>query len=347
MELSVLTNSFNSYGGSPSFRILEALFELRDRGFGSAINKVEFTLMFKSAGTFEDQKVNRSLRSNFENFHASIDRLEQIKFQRKKGIVDIKAKAQFAHAEEVFPRTKEQYAFRNQTYCRDWNVAALELLLERLRQFRSKIKKSDDFDFDGFLLWAESLVSKIPQEKAQADEMIAEHKVLKDRQRAQLSNWEKLYLDWEDFHPKARDIIPYPSLWSNVDDLAPNGNDTGADILGEIQDNLSHHKKVSNDHKDEFPKVWKSWGFDWPLDLENLDELVADQFRKYSVGYAFGLLKTLGRCPIWLRKLAIKQIVDHQNDLEKTIPGWEHLPDLKKQNEAMLAVLRSGTTPSS
>jgi uncharacterized protein YfeS len=48
---------------------------------------------------------------------------------------------------------------------------------------------------------------------------------------ASLSGWEKLGLDWRDFHADARAVLDDPFYWDVVDEFAPHGNDTGADLF--------------------------------------------------------------------------------------------------------------------
>jgi uncharacterized protein YfeS len=46
-----------------------------------------------------------------------------------------------------------------------------------------------------------------------------------------LSAWDKLQIDWQQYHPKSRHILDDVFFWDPTNDFSPNGNDFGWDIL--------------------------------------------------------------------------------------------------------------------
>ncbi|MGB0905915.1 MAG: hypothetical protein ACPGVT_00370 [Maricaulaceae bacterium] len=346
MKLNVMENSFNSFGGSVVFKPLEALFYLEIADFGTALSEVSLTLQFNCALPFEQQNVHSSLRSSYDNF-IKLTAKPKRTFRRKKAELEVCTKAGFVSTEDFFPKSIADYKTRNETYFRDWNLAVLDILIAEMKACKSKFKKTDDFDFTRCLAWMESLHQKMPSTKDEADILCAEYSKCLADERSQLSDWELLGEDWSDYHKSARDVVPLAALWDIINDFAPNGNDTGADVLYFFQENKSKIRKSKDNGKSTFVKEWeRMWGESIPEANGNYDDLALDDYKKYAVGYAFAYLKCLGFCPEWLSTEALKHINAHEVFSEREYPEWDYLDEFKAMNVSIKTCLKNAPVTS-
>lgn len=339
MKLTVMENSFNSYGGSVVFKPLEALISLEDVDFGTALSVIILTLQFNCKLPFEQQNVNKSLRSSYDKF---IDHTESPRriFRRKKSELEICTKARFVSSEDFFPKSQAQYKKRNETYFKDWNLQVLEILKAELIASKNKFKKTDDFDFEACLMWIESLRQKLPETKDHADNLIETYNKQRSLEYSKLSEWERLGIDWSDYHVSARDVVPLVELWSITNEFAPNGNDTGADVLYSFETNKEKVRKSKDEGRAIFEKEWEHlWGKRIPQANGNYDDLALNDYRKFTIGFAYGFLKHLGFCPEWLKAETCKHIKEYEEFAEREYSEWEHLDELKAMNQITASCL--------
>jgi|GEM_PF-4046998 len=118
MKLTVMENSFNRYGGSLTFKPLEALFYLEDRDFGAALSEITLTLRFMCALPFEAQKVNKSLQTSYDKFFDLAAKPKRV-FRRAKTELEIFTRTDFVSCEDYIPRSQDDYKVRRETYYRD------------------------------------------------------------------------------------------------------------------------------------------------------------------------------------------------------------------------------------
>jgi len=341
MNLTIMENSFNSYGGSVAFQPLVALFFLDSVDFGSALSDITLTLRFNCLLPFEQQNVNRSLRSSYDKFILHTAKPKRT-YRRKKGELDILANADFVSSEEFFPRSKAEYKTRNDTYFREWNLRVLDILISEFLESKNKFKKSDDFDYDACLSWMKSLSQKMPVTKIEANNLVETFKAKRAEARSKLSEWELLEEDWANYHSTARDIVSNPILWSNTHEFAPNGNDTGADILHFFQEKKPKIQNSKDSGKTIFLQEWESmWGESTPELNGDYDNLALNDYRKFTVGFSFAFLRCLGFCPAWLKTESFKHIQEYEAFTAREYPSWEHLKELKAMNKIIVSCLEN------
>lgn len=339
MKFFVMENSFNSYGGSVVFKPLEALISLEDVNFGVALSTITLTLQFSCELPFEQQNVHVSLRSSYDKFINYTAKPKRI-FKRKKAELEICTKAKFVSREDFFPESRAEYKKRNDTYFKDWNLEVLDILKAEFIASKNKFKKTDDFDFEACLAWIESLRQRLPETKANADSLIESYKNQQSLEYSKLSDWERLGIDWSDYHILARDAVPFAELWSITNDLAPNGNDTGADVLHFFGDNKGKIRKSKDEGRAIFKKEWEHmWGEPLPQANGNYDDLALNDYRKFTVGFAYGSLKHLGHCPEWLTTEACKHIREYEEFIIREYSTWEHLDGLKAMTQITASCL--------
>ncbi|HEY3322624.1 MAG TPA: hypothetical protein VGP72_19365 [Planctomycetota bacterium] len=117
-------------------------------------------------------------------------------------------------------------------------------------------------------------------------------------------SWDMVDVDWELYHPRARELLNHPIFWTMTHDSAPHGNDTGADVLGIFQKHRESFRDVPvTDFVDELLIAWKVKPLDWDecrseavekmLALKRLQVSICDDTILAAV---FAAVKFFGRC---------------------------------------------------
>lgn len=136
-----------------------------------------------------------------------------------------------------------------------------------------------------------------------------------------MDDWEALGIDWDDFHPHAREILDKPFYWDCIDEFAPNGNDTGADVLELLREWREQNKgKTSQAFLDQ---LFCAWEVD--VNAKEGDEFSVQTHDESVIGLAFSHLKLDGACPEWLRTKALAAIARQAETFQRKYPTWDHL----------------------
>ncbi len=310
---------------------------LTQENFGSALRGIEFEICFtskpeskplpKEITLFSEYHVPPMV-SRFNEYHNWLNAIQPSRtFQRKKAKLEIAAiRADFAFAEDIFPESPEACRERNECYMYEWQLEVLKLVIAELDKCRKKFNSKDDFDYPKFMKWVYTLPEQIPRTKPEAMTLIKQMEQQQSQIYEQMSPWEKLGIDWDDFHPAARDIIPDPRLWDEAYDFSPNGNDTGADVFSMVQEQKRKLKTAKDEGKSFYKKVWTDvWGFSWPPNREPDDNHDYTAHPEFVIGMDYSYLKLFGQCPEWLRSLALNEIVEYQEYLTTHHQDWEYL----------------------
>jgi len=339
VKLLIMENSFNRYGGSIAFKPAIALVNSEDISFGAALSQITLTLQFICSRPFEEQKVNRSMRASYDKFLNYTAKPKRV-FKRKKTELEIQTRVSFVSSEDFFPNSKPEYKIRNETYFRDWNIEVLNILREELILSKERFKKTDDFRFDDCVAWLSTLPQKLPSTKEEVDLLINAYDQRRKAECENLSEWDRLGIEWPDYHKNARIIVSDSVLWSHTDEFAPNGNDTGADVLHDFQSNKSKILTSEDHGREIFTQEWESlWGEQIPEPTGDYEDLALNDYRKFVVGYAFSYLKCLGFCPEWLKVDALKHLREYEVFIEREYSNWPHKREFKTMNEIVKSCL--------
>lgn len=327
MKLDLPIRTFNSFGGSFAFAPVLALIELCEEEFGTGLQKIEVTLCFISKLPFSEQGVDPSLQASFKCFHNYCTHLPKRRFLRKQATLKIEALAEFASAEEINRPRKEA--------CLKWLPPVLEILISELEQCRGKFKASDDFRVDDYLKWLRAQHKRLPKTQRAAKKLVELFSQKEEDETSLLSDWDRLGLNWKDFHENARNVVSDPRLWSRGHDFAPNGNDNGADLLTRFRAQKS--RSARNEGKSFYKKLQKEWGFD--PQAKPGDSAEYDLKREVVVGLAFAFLKLFAYCPTWLAEEAIGEIKAYEAYLATNHLDWQHRDQCLEYQELMLSCL--------
>jgi uncharacterized protein YfeS len=173
----------------------------------------------------------------------------------------------------------------------------------------------------------------------------AEAEAKRAAERATKSAWDLLDIDWDEFHPQAREVLDDPFFWDCVDDLAPHGNDTGADLL---EDYRRWQKRNPSGSLLKFLAVlmkrWDIEPIDWNIvDEEQTNALAAGKpinlqvCNEAIIGLAFAAIKVKGQCPKAVVDLALKALERESFEFVDS-----HLEEkLRKERHAEIAKMRA------
>lgn len=187
------------------------------------------------------------------------------------------------------------------------------------------MKAQDAFDLQAFLSHCEAARMRIPLSEATLEELIGGLRAAYQARREALSPWDKLGIDWDDFHPRAREILDDPFFWDCSNDFSPNGNDTGADLLENYRDWRRTHATASPIRFLEDLSI--QWGYSsmGSMDEETRDEAI--------IALAFADIKLRSVCDKQVRELALEAVGRQRSHAENS-DGWaykdERLNALKK-----------------
>ncbi len=136
----------------------------------------------------------------------------------------------------------------------------------------------------------------------------------KDRaEYAAMSPWDQLDIDWTEFHPKAREVLDDPFFWDCIDEIAPHGNDTGADLLEDFQKwNKRNSQKSPLIFLENLFSKWDIEPIDWHLAKRNaVLKVESDRpielalCNEAAIALAFAVLKQRANCPADVALLAM------------------------------------------
>lgn len=214
MEFQFFGETHNSYGSGPVLWI-GALLDVEGRTFGSALDTIELRVFYPGVS---------------KQAHASIpydapDKNTR-RFERKRKTLRILWTSE--------RKTEAQVGLR---YLKDMTsellLGAFDDTMDALRFGLARLTPADDFDREGLLARLAEMRAR-PWGDAEALQQTL--KAASEKQRAmwaaqaEADPWSVLDVDWLKMAPNAREILDEPGDWSESNDFAPHGNDTGADV---------------------------------------------------------------------------------------------------------------------
>lgn len=322
MEISVSHRLYNSYGGHKSISLVADWLEYDKLSFGEAINEIDITIHF-----YHDGPPRKSLEKMQEEFHKNLMKLPKCTFYRKKNRIALDVEGKFTTGYEIETQRKPPIKINP-----EWVRSTLATIIDALPIIKNKLKASDDFRFDEFNKY---LCRKLDTLPASVSELERIRETMTARRKARyekLDDWEKLGIDWDDFHEKAREIVPAPFQWSVTDEFAPNGNDTGADTLELFKD--WNRKNKSKSPTEFLSKLLR----DWEVDINNphVNEYSSQTYFQATVGLAFASAKIRGECEAELKSIAISAIEKYLSEIANE-SAWEY----KSECESKLSQCKS------
>jgi uncharacterized protein YfeS len=316
-ELELGTTRFGNYQGrctsDASFALLrEGLVGL---SFGPGIQTIVVDIHLRWHGAapapFSAEDVER--------YHCFDFTLPKVTFQKKR-----------ARAVVLWPTALDSQRFLGEP--EEASVASFEALSAEvegaLASLRPRLARIEDFDLEALLSSIEKTVLAIPREpvafRAAVTSSLAGARTRREALLRARDPWDALDIDWDTYHPNARRLLDEPFFWDCTDDLAPVGNDTGADVLEGFRKWRRRKKAATTPVLDFLHHLLAEW--DVPLNAGDAKlALVRDEA---CVGLAFSQVMLEGRVDTDVAECALQAIARQR----LTVGQW---PEPSKREETL------------
>lgn len=323
MEIWINVHTYNTYGGQSSLSLVGSFLEFGLPSFGDAVTELDVHVYFASHA--EPLPTLESLHDRYAQF---ITTLPSAKFYRTKGKLELNYLSRLGDSQLVT----------------GFGPPRLELFTNGAREFGEeikaisrKLKKTDAFDVSGFLSEIQKRLAQLPANQPEFEALQQRLGRARSERLAQMDPWEKLGVDWEDFHPRAREILDDVFYWDCADDFAPHGNDTGADLLAEYQEWRPRHR--TNSASIFFSTLMRKWEVQWPAVPG--DDFSFNTYVEAAIGLAFAQLKIDGGSEETVRQQAMEAIELERRQNRKCHPNWEMLGERLKTLAMLESKLKS------
>lgn len=276
LDFYVMARTYNSYGGHATFSLIPDFLLADAPLFGTAIAELTVTFHFATSGP-----PRSTLENLYAKFHADRLKLPKVAFHRSRGKMSIDVASNLIDGSD-----RELYRGVSLPLFR----RAITETVEALRLMRSRVTKGDDFNLDAFLSHCLHCEELIPRDEEAMATLTTELMQRRAAVRAAMTPWERLGIDWRDYHPDARRILDDPFYWEQANDFSPHGNDIGADLLSDYRDWL--RRQPSGNPLDFFKSLMTGWGFS----PNSADPIIRSALDEAAIGLAFAELKLRAQC---------------------------------------------------
>jgi hypothetical protein len=316
--------------------VLEGLLDHNQPNFGSAIEEIWVELNRRAPSRIGLPIGNEKLYS------VALAKLPRRRYEKAKRRFTITALSVLPGEEPLNQTVEEiraqvsqnrvQYAMPTNMF--DQLRAEFDDVVQAFENSPPKLK-STEFNWPAFVVWFRELRHLLPKSEAEIQLAINAAIAARHERTAALDPWERLEINWKQFHPKSRHLLNDPWFWDNSDDFAPNGNDDGSDVLDAM---LSWHRrnKSKSFKLAALERLAKRFCYDLYAPWRTMDSFDLNHRTDFIVGVAFAHIKLRGGCPEWLVKLVRDAWAAVSADIELGPPDWKH----KDEKLASIARLR-------
>jgi uncharacterized protein YfeS len=302
--------AYGEYGGSLSLSPIGSFlgWTMRDSDFG--LSELEVTIYFDRR-----RRIPGDTDEDYAQFVTYLHKLPKTKFEAAKRKLSVQYRSELKPVKEVLDAGElVPGVFRD----------ALAEVISVLAAIEPKLRKKAGLNFPAFVEAAQRAAQSLPKTDGALRKLVEEASEREQALFAALPWDQQLDIDWSEFHPEAKTLLSNPFYWDCVDDNAPHGNDTGADLLELFTAWRARNKKTSPLRF--LDRTLEEWGFGAALpaaprattDLPRATiELTQDEA---AIALAFAMIKLEGACdaPTCAKALdAIKR----QSD-ERTVATW-------------------------
>jgi uncharacterized protein YfeS len=318
LEFYVMARAYNSYGGHSTLSLIPGFLLTDAPLFGTALTELTVAFHFATSGPSR-----KTLDQLYADFHTNRLKLPNVVFRRNRGQAVIDIASDLLDGKELDSRRGLSLSLLR---------GGVAETLAALRLLKSRLTAKDDFSLDAFLSHCDRREASLPD----TDEALSTLKKQSDARRAAIraamSPWERLGIDWRDFHPDARRILDNPFYWEQANDFSPHGNDTGADLLSDYRSWLGLHP--SDDPLEFYRGLIIQWGFS----PDATDPSIRSALDEAGIALAFAELKLRADCRPSVAALA-RQAVHRQRQEALLATDWPHREDRLRSLELIEAKL--------
>jgi hypothetical protein len=196
MQLDVLTRSAGSYGGNTTYTLAGQYLQSGLGEYGAGLTGIEVTACFRGG-----EIRHPSLSPSYDEFHAVfLPSLPAVRFFRKKGRVDLKYETEVTDAAFL-----ERYGYLSV----DTFSQVLREIADKLHLIDTRLKKSDA-DLARFHRGIAACVTSAPQTEDDLRAVKSRLELAMQERVAAMAPWDRLGVEWDEFHPAARTLLDAP-----------------------------------------------------------------------------------------------------------------------------------------
>lgn len=283
----VMAKTYDSYGGQPTLSVVAHHLQRELDRNDCRLTELSIDAWFRRSGL---------PRLGLEGLHATFERearvLPRLRFENKKRRLSVAYLSRLGLAEDVIDRRQLSASLFQRS---------LKEIGDLLDGAHARFRRKQGLDYPALLDSIHRSLAFAPSSDAELAALAERYHGEDVTARAQLSWWERLDIDWDDYHPKARELLDDPFFWDAGDDYAPHGNDTGADLL-------SAFRKWRRSHREAAPLtflriLFRRWGMldaiygrhdPDPARWEAEDEIAILTYDQAAIALAFAVLKLEG-----------------------------------------------------
>jgi uncharacterized protein YfeS len=321
VQFYVMARTYNTYGGDPTLALISDFLLGEAADFGPALSELTVTFHFPHAGP-----PRRTLEQSFADFHEYRRSLPKVAFKRKRSQASIDVASELVDGKEWEGRRGLSLPLFKAGVVE--TIGALQLL-------RTRLTPKDDFGLEAFLAHCTEAQMRLPSTAEELAAFAEDSKRRRAVRNAAMSPWERLGIDWRDFHPDARRILDEPFYWECANDFAPHGNDTGADLLEDFRN--WHRRNPSGDPLTFYRGLIRGWGFP----SEPVSDLERTVFDEAAVALAFAEFKIRAACSPAVGALA-RAALQRQRKQAIEATNWPHREERLKTLGMLEAKLPRG-----
>lgn len=285
MKLRCLARGYASYGASIFTSAAEHL-EL-------ALDTIEPIDLLVDVTAFlpHDGPAKPTLESSLERHIARFPHQIRVRYMAKANRLDIDFPSSFCERES-FGRPGGIYAVAD-----NFSRAFGELSEAVVGGLRSKPSIWNKIDVSQLSAAIEESKASLP---TTTEKIIEYMRNLDDRRRASAaipSSIDDLDIEWKQYHPSAKTTLDNPFFWSEADDDAPHGNDTGSDLLAAFK--RWHKRNPATPYDNYVDRLLARWGL---TSEQAIRQIAPDQLtwirQEADIALAFAAIKLRGRCEV-------------------------------------------------
>jgi uncharacterized protein YfeS len=335
MKLEVEIQSYNSRGGEEITTLAAEYLSRFLADLPPVELQIALTACFRSRG-----RPKRTLQSMWRDFHDSLSGLPTVRYSPKRSRLDIRF-ASRVPAEQALDQPEPPLVV--------FQALVLEMavvLLSTLSEHKAMRKAVPLRALETALSRAQEELPTTQRELEAFATIQQGHAIA---EAALLCPWDKLGIDWTQFHPTARQLLDDPFFWDSVDEYAPHGNDTGADLLDAFRQWRRSHAGVPAARF--LPLMFKRWNYssgvalllDKPMaQWDDDDELMLEVIDEANIAIAFAQMKIEGRCDDDLREAALLSIERQLDPAVHAHFAWSLPIEHRDRLEQLRAKLSAG-----
>jgi hypothetical protein len=286
--------------------------------FGGALSELTVSFHFASKGA-----ARKTLGGLKREFEAARRKLPKVVFRRGRGQAAIDVASEFMNGKTLEgSRPLSLRLFK----------AALAETIGAIALLRGRLSAADDFRLDDFLAHCRRRQAELPSSAKDFAAQVEAYWAQSEAREAALSPWERLHIDWRDYHPDARTILDDPFFWEEDNLFAPHGNDTGADLLWSYRGWLRRTPK--GDPLEFYERLLGRWG----VRATRANEQFGSVRDEAAVALAFAELKMRAACRRGVVPLA-RAALGRQRQQALDAIKWPHRDERLRSLERLEAKL--------